>query len=309
MLVPVWLLVAVLASFPPSSTTVRESFVGSTVGAEWYIRVFGRLYFLLASGSQSLYHSADPAVDRRIQELLDVLRILRAWYDCTEHYGRLEGTSPTETHSHFITHQLYYDVQTAIEGLIGLVEYRQARWHGAGPVRVRCLSQDSLESLFGRLRFACGSGNTLGMFRACHALPLEDAKTQERWRRKTALGGPAVRGNNSGSVRGSGGGGLPDSARITLPDDFDAQTAAALAVTQVPERVPIHWSALADVQKKDEEAFRENRRSRFFYWLQTAKHITLTGFSKMKVGWAIDVLRPETANLLQAIRLGLLKEW
>ena len=307
MRVPAWLLIAVLSFFQPVGAV--DTYQGATVGIEWYFRIFGRLYFLMASGTQDLYFSSDPTVDTRIQEMLDILRILRAWHDCTEHYGTLEGTNSTVTHSHFISQQLYYDIQTMIEGFIGLLAYRSAQWGRNGAVRARCISQDSLESLFGRLRFACGGGNTLGMFRACHALPLEDVRTQERWRRKSPLGGPAASGTNSGAVHGSGGGGLPHSARITLPHDFDAQLAAALAVTHMPQCYPIHWSALAIVQKEDEKAFLEQKRGRHLPWLQTAKHIVLTGFSKMKVGWAIDVLRPETANILQSLRLGLLPDW
>ena len=70
----------------------------------------------------------------------------------------------------------------------------------------------------------------------------------------------------------------------------------------------IHWST-SDVQKEDEAKFKAGTRGRFFYWLQTAKQIVLTGFSKMKVGWAIDILRPETRMTLRAKRLGLLAGW
>ena len=302
MMTPDWLVRTVLERLPQPGAP--ETFVGATVGVEWMIAVFGRLYFLMASGYQSRYTSGDAADDPRIMELTAILKVIRAWYECTELYGRLEGTNATVTHSHFISPHLYYDLQTMVEGFIGLLKYRNDKWGAQGAVRVRCLSQDSLESLFGRLRFACGSGNTLGMFRACHALPLEDERTQERWRRRTAL-----RGSNSAGMHGSGGGGLPDTQRITLPQDFDARLAAALAATAVPMRHRIHWSTLADVQKEDEAKFKAGTRGRFFYWLQTAKQIVLTGFSKMKVGWAIDILRPETRMTLRAKRLGLLAGW
>ena len=53
------------------------------------------------------------------------------------------------------SHQLLWDTQIMIEGFLGLLSDLHAR-HGGFIVRVRMLNQDSLESLFGRIRMACG---------------------------------------------------------------------------------------------------------------------------------------------------------
>ena len=66
-----------------------------------------------------------------------------------------------------------------IEGFCGLVEYREQRWTKAN-IRARSCSQDSLESLFGRLRMACGSGQAVSMAKAVQALPREDQRTEVR---------------------------------------------------------------------------------------------------------------------------------
>jgi hypothetical protein len=186
--VPPFLVQMVLKHFP-SPTSRADNFTGASVGEEWFIRVFGRLYFLLGSGRQTLYQTADSTVDSRIAELNAILKILRAWHDYIEHMGRRAGALAKETHSHFLSHQLYYDLQTMIEGFIGLVRDREARWGQAG-VRARNVCQDSLESMFGRLRFACGSGQAVSMFKACHGLPREDERTQVLLRRTRTLAEP-----------------------------------------------------------------------------------------------------------------------
>ena len=56
-----------------------------------------------------------------------------------------------------------------IEGFVGLLTYLEAR-DGVICVIARKLNQDSLESLFGQLRFNCGSGRDPSMFKTIHAM-------------------------------------------------------------------------------------------------------------------------------------------
>ena len=142
----------------------------TTTGEEWYIRFFRRCYDLLASSQQDLYESADPLLEPRMRELRDILTTIRAWHATMEHVGDLTGTRAGERHRQFLSHQLFWDMQSMIEGFIGLVEYREQRWGGCAGVRARSCSQDSLESLFGRLRMACGSGQAVSMIKAVHRL-------------------------------------------------------------------------------------------------------------------------------------------
>jgi hypothetical protein len=59
-----------------------------------------------------------------------------------------------------LSHQLWFDLECAIEGFIGLVNTMVAEY-GAGNVAVRgrALNQDSLESMFSSLRYLCGGGS------------------------------------------------------------------------------------------------------------------------------------------------------
>ena len=50
----------------------------STVGIEWYCRVLGRCYTLMAATRQPYYRSLD---DPRLQELRDILALVRAWHE------------------------------------------------------------------------------------------------------------------------------------------------------------------------------------------------------------------------------------
>jgi hypothetical protein len=300
LLVPAFLVLMILRHFPsPDLNACRpEDFQGDTVGEEWYMRVFGRLYFLLASGAQPLYNTADPTRDPRVAELLAILWIVRTWREWLQHEGALAGWSAAEIHFKFLSHQIAYDIETMIEGFIALLEYREQRW-GEAAVRVRQLSQDSLESLFGRLRYACGGGDAVSMQRALQALPREDERTQVRWRSRRQ------RMYNSG--RTGEGIELPPRYRIILDQNAEQQKLAVLATTTPHvlgvDAYLILWHALASIVAIDEDAFKRTQRSRLFHWLSVSKHMVLTGFSCMRVGLAVDVLQPETPDVLQFLRL------
>ena len=220
-----------------------------------------------------------------------------------EHVGELTGTSAGERHRQFLSHQLFWDMQSMIEGFIGLVEYREQRWGGCAGVRARSCSQDSLESLFGRLRMACGSGQAVSMIKAVQALPREDARTEARWAARAS-----TNSGRSGSVApvSSGRFGLFDAERIQLPPSFKATRDAVLASAHAPTLWPVVWVSLRTAQTADQEAFTRSVdfRSRRFYWLSTEKHINKTGFSRMKVGLALDVMRFDTAIQLSLERYG-----
>ena len=231
---------------------------GLTTGIEWYERVYGRLYELLGSGAQTNYESTS---DSRVGELSAILQITRAWYKCNEFIGAFNGVTPTECHSHFITHQLYWDIQMAIEGFIGLIRYREAEWDTAG-VRARSLSQDSLESIFGRVRGACGGGRDISLMKGLSAFSREDAKTANRWRtRRTARERAKSSYGRTGrdlSIGLGAGSGLASAYAIRLPLDFDAQVASVLATGPQDLRLYphyLHWITLKKIVQADEARF------------------------------------------------------
>lgn len=275
------------------------------MGEEFYIRVFRRCYDLLASRSQTNYNSVH---DSRIEELRTILALVRAWYQCNEHFGNVAQLSKTECHKKFLSHQLYWDIQLMIEGFIGLVQYREQRWGlGNADVRARNCSQDSLESLFGRLRMACGSGQAVSMSKAVQALPREDQRTQVRWSykvRQTTNSGRSGSDAASGSDSSSNGpSGLATSEAIRpLTAAFYLELRQTLAATTVPSCRPVLWKTLRDVVEADESAFLNYYRLRRLYWINTAIHIVKSGFSRMRVGLALDVMRFDVASYFHALR-------
>ena len=74
-----------------------------------------------------------------------------------------------------LSHQLFFDVQMMVEGFIGLLQYMEQKY-GSIAIIARKLNQDSLESLFGHLRFLCGGGSDPNIFKAVHALPTVEAQ-------------------------------------------------------------------------------------------------------------------------------------
>ena len=159
---PTFLVQLVLRSLEPSGPAE-----GFSIGEECFMRVFGRLYELTANSRQPpYYHGTAPigTADPRIDELQDILAFVRTWFKFTQ-----EAYPAKERASHFLSHQLYFDTQMMIEGFVGLLTYLEAR-DGVICVIARKLNQHSLESLFGQLRFNCGSGRDPSMFKTIHAM-------------------------------------------------------------------------------------------------------------------------------------------
>ena len=74
----------VLLLFEPRGTLRVD---GKSVGEECFVRVFGRLYDLLASSFQPPYYQGEAPIgapDPRIRELRDILLIVRLWHDFIE---------------------------------------------------------------------------------------------------------------------------------------------------------------------------------------------------------------------------------
>ena len=310
---PIHLVEALDRLFPPPdgcSAARRKDDGGAVSGIVFYIRLVRRLYDLMASQHNTLYQSADPAQEPRIAELLVILKLFRAWYETTERTGELNKAAPAGvafdySHKlHFLSHQLYFDLQMMIEGFVGLLQYREACWGvGCAAIRVRsACTQDSLESLFGRLRYACGSGQGVSMMMAAANLPKQDTLTQMRFRKANER---ERAGFNSGRIASAATAGTPtrsglnDKYAISLPADFDSRHAAVMASRQMPPTYPILWQTLRALVEKDETASREQQRPRRMRWLTVSKHMNKTGFSRMKVGLAMDTLSFGTADMLE----------
>ena len=303
---------------PPAPHMHQSPERGATVGIEWYCRVLGRCYAIMGGAHQPRFRRLD---DPRLQELRDILTLLRAWH---EYNAGLPDLTPAQRSARGFSHQLFWDTQIMIEGFLGLLSDLQAR-HGEFIVRVRMLNQDSLESLFGRIRMACGSGNDPTMVKVLQAalraeeLAAARARIRDRYMERKTNSGQA------GAV------GLPqpgawmdrhrivagrmveltsqglDKAAAGCPFKAACDAARAAAAANSPQiDHEVMWQTLREVQKRDEMRQRAFGR-KLMHWLTTSKHINRTGFSRMRVGLAIAVLcgpkdSAMMADVLQLIR-------
>lgn len=143
-----------------------------TEGEETFIYLMGRIYEHMTDHKPYMAKSArEIERDARVIELRFLLKILRAWhmYNATVSVG--QNVSAKDRASWGLSHQLHFDLQLEIEGFLGLL-HDQVERHGSVALLPRKLSQDTLESLFGCLRYACGGGNhpeLLGVVRGTRA--------------------------------------------------------------------------------------------------------------------------------------------
>ena len=295
LLVPDFLIQLILARCPPPAPHQQQQPErGATCGMEWYCRVFGRVYELLGGSHEPLFrsHAKDGSglcrlTPPRLEELQAALSIVRAWH---AHNSQLPGLSAKQRASHGFSHQLFWDTQMMIEGFLGLLADLQQR-HGGYVVRARMLNQDSLESLFGRIRMACGSGRDPSLLKVVQAVPREEDRALARAGMRA--GYARARSTNSGQVGQVGGASGPpawlDRRRIVLPTDFARRCMLARSAHAAPPH-EILWETLRAIQVADEKRSVTMNLPKQLYWLTTAKHINKTGFSRMRVGLAIAVL-------------------
>jgi len=306
--IPDYLVQIILKRYPPPAPSVlRQPEWGKTVGIEWYCRVFGRCYALMAATRQPYYRSLE---DPRLQELRDILAIVRAWH---EYNAQLPDLTPKERASRGFSHQLFWDTQIMIEGFLGLLDDLQSR-HTGFVVRVRMLNQDSLESLFGRILMACGSGNDPSLLKILQAAPRAEAVAQANAGIKNARAQARTNSGQAGAVTIGQPGSWINRLRIVLPHGFGANETCAFCEARKAATAPgaptkyqeVLWETLRVVQERD-EARQRAFGAKLMYWLTTSKHINRTGFSRMRVGLAIAVLcgpddAASMADVLQLLR-------
>ena len=314
--IPDHLVQLVLRRCPPPAPHAHQSPErGATVGIEWYCRVLGRCYAIMGGAHQPRFQRLD---DPRLQELRDILALVRAWH---AYNAARPGLTAAQKAARGFSHQLLWDTQIMIEGFLGLLSDLHAR-HGSFIVRVRMLNQDSLESLFGRIRMACGSGNDPTMLKvlqsATRAEDVAMARADIRNRR-------IEQNTNSGQA---GAVGLPKPGawisrlrvvldrnvaptsqgldRVLADCPFEAACERASRAASAPLDHEVLWQTLRQVQMRDEKRQRAFGR-KLMYWLTTSKHINRTGFSRMRVGLAIAVLCGPKDSAMMADVLQLLR--
>lgn len=322
MLLPDYLVQMVLASHPhPGRQPGPER--GETVGWECYIRLFGRLWELLGDSRQPAYWTADPAKDPRLRELKDILRIVQFWHEFNSKAKANEGKTKMQRAAMGLTHQLFYDTHSLIDAWLRLLKsFEQS--HTTFSILARRVCQDSLESLFGRMRQACGGQRDLSAKSIAEQLPKQEAKGRRKatrvksleQRRNASMGG--TDDGDAGTAAGDAGTAAAHAAssvaappswlaehRITLPADAEAQHAAALiaASTALGPGHHVRWATLRYVQAEDEARLRRGNK-KFMRKLTTAKHINRTSYAALKVDLALHILSLEVADQLRLRRHG-----
>ena len=90
-----------------------------------------------------------------------------------------------------------------------------------------------------------------------------------------------------------------------LPQDFAHVCSAARAAKL--EGHPVYWQSLRELVVSDETKCQTIRAGhRLLPWLKMSTHVNKTGFSRMRVGLALDVVSIKTASAMQIARLGLI---
>lgn len=163
---------------------------------------------------------------------------------------------------HGLSNQLFFDVQMMVMGFIGLLQYMEAEY-GIIAMIARKLNQDSLESLFGHLRFLCGGGSDPNIFKAVHALPTVEAQrgiklTSARFRKFNSSKRPASPPAPAADPRASN---WLAGHRIRVVDAHFAQVCStARAAGARAEGHPVYWQTLREIQKEDERKMPGNVR-------------------------------------------------
>lgn len=292
-----------------------------TRGEEAYIYVFGRIYEHLTDHKPYMAKSIEQLEkDRRVVELRFLLKWLRTWHTHNAAVNVGEEKSTEERARWGLSHQLFFDVQLEIEGTLDLLRDQVER-HGSVCLCARRLSQDSLESLFGQLRFACGGGNHPELLKvtsgARAAEESNDAKRRVSGQRKrkrnsgredesrtTMASWEAERATTKRTAAAAAIAEVAGPRRklqrwhMKEPHDFDAQLQAQLQPGARIKCNPVSWATMKRIQEWDAE---HNFGARVFHKL-TPAHFDRKGPLKMNMGIVIDIFSRTTARGLRYLR-------
>ena len=161
--------------------------VGGTVGIETYVRVWARLWELLGDSHQPAFWTGDAAKDLRIRELEDILRWFQMWHEYNVGAAAYAGMEKKERSAQGMTHQLYYDTHSMVDAFLRLLRALENDHPNGFTIFARRLCQDSLESLFGRLRQANGGQRDLSVKSIVDAVDKVEEKSRRKAKRVAAL--------------------------------------------------------------------------------------------------------------------------
>jgi hypothetical protein len=157
-----------------------------TQGIEAYMRVAARLWELQGDGHQLAYWTGDPAKDPRLRELQSILRWYQMWHEYNASAVCLAHLDAAAVSARGLTHQLYYDTHSLIDAFLRLLRALDLTGHRYS-ILARRLCQDSLESLFGRLRQAGGGQRDLTVKAVVDGIDKQEEKMRRKAKRVRAL--------------------------------------------------------------------------------------------------------------------------
>ena len=318
---------------PSTQEETKIAFLAAkTEGIEAYMYVFGRIYEHMTDHKP--YMAAGDAAherlekDKRVVELRFLLNFLRQWHYYNHTIDVGEEKTPAQRALWGLSHQLFFDVQLEIEGFLDLL-HDQISVHGSVSMKPRKLSQDSLESLFGCIRYACGGGDHPELLTVVKGA----RRAEEKSAAKHRVNLQRKRKRNSG---------VTDEARTKMMTSWEREratkkrTAAKAAIEDIPgmsaakkprwhmrepdgfahclddflptadasaKRPPplahcVDWLVYKQIHEWDS---RNHFGTKMFHRL-TPAHFERTGHSRMNLAICIDIFRHEHARGMRMLR-------
>ena len=283
-----------------------------TEGEETYIIVMGRLYELMTDPMP--YYAGSVAREPRILELQFLLKWVKAWH---RYNAVLQPGGPVDSADRGrwgLSHQLFFDLQCMVEGFVGLVDDLLQEHGSLALLASPTLNQDTLESLFGLLRYNAGGGRDVSVFKLMHGAGAAEkhkrdckelrSRLKKRNADPDAAQQPSYKRAKKGAILPAPPGTQPlPRWGLREPAGFDRACAAMLAEACVPGHrvrptLPVSWQTLRRIQAWDEDS----HQMKLMHWL-TARHFNLSSYEKMNVGLAKGVLQLPTARMLHFMRV------
>jgi hypothetical protein len=294
-------------------------------GEEAYIYLGGRIYEHFTDMKPFMASSIEALNrDARVVELRFLLKVIRTWHTHNQEVNVGALVDKAERNKWGLSDQCLFDVQMQIDGFLALLQ-NQIERHGSVSLLGRVLSQDSLESLFGCIRQNCGGGNhpdVLKVVRAFRPVELQiesKRRTTKRRKDKANSGATDERPTKLSSweaKRVTGKRSAVDAAIADLkeqagvkkqkvkvkrwhmvePQGMDWAWWNRMGATVSPRNVS--WETMKRIQDWDQTS---HFGTKLMHWL-TPRHFRRSGFDRMNVGKARDVMQVMTAQQLRRLR-------
>ena len=278
-----------------------------TAGEECYVMLMGRLYELLTD--RVPYYQGSLQKEPRIMELLFILKVVRTWHQYNLALYSIGPKTLAERRAWGLSHQLLFDLECMVEGFVGLVDDLLLEHGSLALLASPTLNQDTLESLFGVLRYSSGGGRDVTCSQLQHGT--SDAQKRQADRKELkqrlkkrnadpdAAQEPAWKRRAYGEVTQQA---AAPRWRLAEPPNFNTWAHALVWSASQPYHNasaahPVSWKTMREIQRWDEQ-----HNLKLMHHL-TPGHFDRSGYDRMNVGLAKDIMCVPTARALHFLRL------